>query len=644
MSLLFTMSRWANLLVLCCVIFALSNVLTQESGDYSDYDDEEDDDLTIDKEKQRIDTTSKKTKDEWSLWDDDFGSDDVDKNKFVEKTTVTQSVGTKSWLDSLFDYDLDLVADVQSTGKKSSDGGHWLDDLAEETLDQEFEIKIDNPYDDQGAFSAGSPGLAPIPDKGKPRKPPRLNFTLNRSFIGKNYSMIFLPPMMPKLYQTLVWPIYFFFVSNDSLWAEIKFESADENLFTIHGNDTFVIENAMSPYYEPKNVSVFLEGHFLAKTWMHVEVTRCVDQKIRTACRTERLENVYRIHVRRMPRLIDYIFVYVIWIMIVINSVGFGCTIHLDVIWEIMKRPLAPVVGFCCQFVFMPVIAFCLTRIPFFDLTANLSLGLFTNGCSPGGGSSNYWTLLFDGHVDLSITMTFVSTIAALVMMPLWLFTLGKTFTNEAAITIPYQKLVVTLATFVLPLGLGILVKRYKPTWAKMFVKALKILVFIMVLFIFTAGIYCNLYVFKMLTGKLLFVALLIPILGMLFGGVTAKLFRFTAPQTIAIALETGIQNTGVAVVVLRRSLPQPDADISSVVPIAASILAPIPLFILLGVYIVAKKFDIVNFKVQVEKELAENEKTKNGIPGSTNNMVVAEKYLPANEKVKPSEVETIMI
>ena len=42
------------------------------------------------------------------------------------------------------------------------------------------------------------------------------------------------------------------------------------------------------------------------------------------------------------------------------------------------------------------------------------ALGLFVTGCSPGGGASNYWTILLGGNANLSVTMTFLSTIGAL--------------------------------------------------------------------------------------------------------------------------------------------------------------------------------------------------------------------------------------
>ena len=78
----------------------------------------------------------------------------------------------------------------------------------------------------------------------------------------------------------------------------------------------------------------------------------------------------------------------------------------------------------------MPLIAFGLGFIfPAAELLgqkastyAPMRLGLFVTGCSPGGGASNIWTVMFGGNLDLSITMTAISTFAAFFMMPAWLF------------------------------------------------------------------------------------------------------------------------------------------------------------------------------------------------------------------------------
>ena len=49
-----------------------------------------------------------------------------------------------------------------------------------------------------------------------------------------------------------------------------------------------------------------------------------------------------------------------------------------------------------------------------FSISPILALGLFAMGCSSGGGASNQWSLLLNGDINLSIVMTFLSTMSAL--------------------------------------------------------------------------------------------------------------------------------------------------------------------------------------------------------------------------------------
>lgn len=70
-------------------------------------------------------------------------------------------------------------------------------------------------------------------------------------------------------------------------------------------------------------------------------------------------------------------------------------------------------------------------------------------------------------------------------------------------------------------------------------------------------------------------------ILGYVFGGGVASIFRQPWRDSLAVAVETGIQNTGIAIFVLRVTLDQPEADINTVVPVAVAIMTPIPLLLL---------------------------------------------------------------
>lgn len=72
---------------------------------------------------------------------------------------------------------------------------------------------------------------------------------------------------------------------------------------------------------------------------------------------------------------------------------------------------------------------------------------------------------------------------------------------------------------------------------------------------------------------------------GYAFGAIAAWLFRQGKPQIIAISIETAIQNPGVTFTILRLTLPQPDADMSTVAPVAQIFITNLPLFLIFLLY-----------------------------------------------------------
>lgn len=96
-----------------------------------------------------------------------------------------------------------------------------------------------------------------------------------------------------------------------------------------------------------------------------------------------------------------------------------------------------------------------------------LKLGIFIFGCSPGGGASNMWTILVKGNLDLSITMTFLSTLLSIGLMPFWLHTLGRTIYHDVKTSPPFRNIFTTLASMVIFLGIGLLIKRFLPRVAE---------------------------------------------------------------------------------------------------------------------------------------------------------------------------------
>ncbi|XP_076470032.1 hepatic sodium/bile acid cotransporter-like [Babylonia areolata] len=125
-------------------------------------------------------------------------------------------------------------------------------------------------------------------------------------------------------------------------------------------------------------------------------------------------EGRQEIVVIRQHRAIDTAFNVVVVLLVVIVNLGVGCKTDLGVIKATLRRPIAPVTGFFSQFLIMPLISYAAVKA--FQFEPALALGFFALGCSPGGSASNAYTMLLDGDVSLSITMTFISTLAALAL------------------------------------------------------------------------------------------------------------------------------------------------------------------------------------------------------------------------------------
>ena len=123
-----------------------------------------------------------------------------------------------------------------------------------------------------------------------------------------------------------------------------------------------------------------------------------------------------------------------------------GMNIDLRVVKSVLRKPIGPAIGFFSQFVFMPLASYGIAmgllkqgdnNLPLFlvviyelgfsliSITDFEKLGLILLGSCPGGAASNFWTAMLDGDVNLSVTMTLVSSVASFGMTSLWIYLLG---------------------------------------------------------------------------------------------------------------------------------------------------------------------------------------------------------------------------
>ena len=228
---------------------------------------------------------------------------------------------------------------------------------------------------------------------------------------------------------------------------------------------------------------------------------------------------------------------------------GLGLSLTIQDFIRLVKIPKDFLVGFICQLIVLPIVAFTLALL--LSLPAELSVGLMLIACAPGGVTSNVLTKFADGDVALSITLTAVVSIISIISVPLIMFyTINffeiGTFRDVSMIGIALKMfLVVTV-----PVIIGMLIRHF----AKNFIDNQAALTQKISIILFTlvfAAIYIeewdNIISYIMNAGL---VVLVLNLTMMILGFYIAKYFASGVSQQRCISIECGLQNGTLALFV----------------------------------------------------------------------------------------------
>lgn len=216
--------------------------------------------------------------------------------------------------------------------------------------------------------------------------------------------------------------------------------------------------------------------------------------------------------------------------------------------------------------------------------------------------------MIFDGDVNLSAVMSFVSTTASFIMMPFYFYTVGRIYTDDLRITVPFFGLARSLVMVVVPYGLGILINHFIPKVGETVAKMIKPMMIGLMLFFLTFGVFVNWYLFQMIDLYTTLTAPLLPFLGFIFGGIIARIFLSDWKLVKTIGIEAGIQNTGIAFMIFMYSFPQPYATQAMIVPMVVAFLSTKPFWLILLI------------RNQVQKYQKRKELKKSRVNGEVNN------------------------
>ncbi len=149
-----------------------------------------------------------------------------------------------------------------------------------------------------------------------------------------------------------------------------------------------------------------------------------------------------------------------------IIMMGMGLSLTIDDFKRVLKFPLAVFVGFLNQIILLPIIGFLLIKVLQIDVT--IAIGAMILAACPGGPTSNLLTYLAKGDAALSVTLTAINSILTIITIPLIVNFALKYFATEAmAIDAPIGTIAGSLIVVIaIPLSLGMLIKKYKSSFA----------------------------------------------------------------------------------------------------------------------------------------------------------------------------------
>ena len=244
---------------------------------------------------------------------------------------------------------------------------------------------------------------------------------------------------------------------------------------------------------------------------------------------------------------------------------GLGLGLTISDFTRVIKNPRDFFVGFICQVILLPIIAFLLIQI--ISLPIEIAMGVMIIAAAPGGVTSNILTKFADGDVALSVSLTAIVSLLSVLIVPLIVFNsadfLGVEITKEISMLNIAMKMFFVVTV---PVIFGMIVRSFMTDFIvsrTLIIQRLSIILFLVVFISIWIEEWDRIVSFITRAGLIAFILNMTMIF---VGYYVAKFFTSGVAQRKCISLECGLQNGTLAVVVATQLFD----DIVYMVPTAA--------------------------------------------------------------------------
>jgi BASS family bile acid:Na+ symporter len=233
---------------------------------------------------------------------------------------------------------------------------------------------------------------------------------------------------------------------------------------------------------------------------------------------------------------------------------GVALNITISDFLRIVKNPKSILIGILSQFILLPAFTFLLVTI--IQPLPSIALGMFLVAACPGGNISNFMTNYAKGNAALSVSLTAISTLLAIVMTPLnfqlWsgLYSPTSNLINTISLS-PLEMVKVISLLLGVPLILGMLVRNYFPKFAIKTAPIFKIGSILFFIALIILALSKNIDIFKKYIHYVFIIVLVHNILALILGYSVASIAGLSKRNRRTLAIETGIQNSGLGLLLI---------------------------------------------------------------------------------------------
>lgn len=215
----------------------------------------------------------------------------------------------------------------------------------------------------------------------------------------------------------------------------------------------------------------------------------------------------------------------------------------------IVARPKPVAVGLVGQIVLLPLIAWGVGHL--FHLSPLFMIGIMLVACSPGGSSSNVFSMLAKGDVALSVILTACSSIITLFTLPLIMAWVTQKVGETAQIDLPVGKLLVqNILLMAVPIAIGLLISIYKPQVAEKIHAVLRRLAMPALMLLATVFFIQHRETIVAEFGALGLAMTVLIVVAASGGALLARLTRLTTQERRTLVIEVGMQNAAQAITI----------------------------------------------------------------------------------------------